>query len=1034
MTTALISANRAAAERLAVLQGTGPQGILAGTSLETRSFHPGNRTADTGLGSGSGMTTIHADDGANRRWTLHDTSRLEDADGGEVAETRGTHVTVTAGEGGTYLLRAHDASGPAGEILLSVPYIVYVVHSAASVGPELAAAGIDAADREHWWGEVMRTARTVAEHVLRPVNARLSWVADSENIPPLDAQPEGSSMLARRTATGQPVRRIVITIALDDSLLTDVERWIRAVIRQMTESEEDAQWNMSIARLFGHADAPISAHVTARLGGTGDTEVDDILRTLAASPDREGKERWAEMAGRLLGVTIGRAALRGIGLRPVAQRPAGVKPCDVLEPQPRDETASLLGLHRPAGATISTLAGDLAALPAGASADERRTAMTHRWGDLVELFAREWGTAAGSSTRYDVLSGLVSSELLETARLIAPLPAPYGRRALAPGSRDAELDTTDDVITPARYGSELDDPDDRRTAIADLQTDLRRVGIDYGLHHAGLYGYRRIGFSGASVDRSVFDGELADTPPTYSVAQSRQVQRGYTGLAVREFRIASRYPNDVVETPTPVAPYGNRLAVAATHEERADDGEAGEPLDDVDGEVSPATALEIRAWVFARRRVPVVVEARQLRAGRSDWTVNDTELFASPHAHNLLGPNDIDSRDPRMFVLDLSGMPQRLNPDAPEERLVLGDYNGQVGDPPRDTYGGPRSRAPHRLAPITLDATFGAASPVHVAPAPGAPDPGEDWLAPGTASTAAQVREWFTSAFRVIYAVTQKETGGFWDGFNGWDLAVWSYPLFHYTLRLRGGRPGKMAEVVRWLQVPDDDIPADPHRRDDVHDAMKQAFQRSFGRYGVGAGPIGRNDPTGYVHIAGLRSATGETRGTPWQVDMAADDWHGQNASGQARMRAFYDSYVQWFRSWPWAARFVRSLRYDGGLQRLLIAHAIDWSAHALERNVRGGVAHSLITSEVAAAAYLRAYVKEPAQSDNGFNAVERASWAANQRTAAEQFVAGITDEGLRDSAGDAIRSPGLSVTDLPTPTQLREARDWVLRSEADEN
>lgn len=1024
-----MAANRAASHRLAVLEGPGPQGILAGNSLDARSFNPGSRTADIGLGDASGTTTIRTDDGSHRRWTLHDSTRLEDADDGVVAEAHGTQVTVSAGEGGTYLLRAHDASGPVGEILLSVPYIVYVIHSADALGRELAAAGIDEADRERRWGELIRTARTVAEHVVRPVNARLRWVADAESIPTHDAQTESSTLLARRTASGQPLRIIVITIAQNESLLTETERWLLAVLRRATETDEDAHWHTAVSRLFGSAEAPIDARVTARLGGTGDTEVDAILRTLASSAG--GEERWAELAGRLLGVTIGRTALRGIGLRPTAERPVHVTPCDVLEPQPRDEIASLLGLHRPAGANISVLPGDLAAVPADASADDRRAAMATGWGDLVELFEREWGTAAESSTRYDVLSGLVSPDLLETARLLAPLPAPYGRRTLAPGSRDAALDAAGSVVTPARYGSEQDDPDDRRTAVADLQSDLRRIGIDYGLSPPGLYGYRRIGFSGASVDRSVFDGEPAGAHPTYSVAQSRQIQRGYTGLAVREFLIASRYPNDVVETPTPVAPYGDRLAVAATDVERADDGTAGVPLDEVDGEVSPATALEILGWVFARRRLPVVVEARRLRAGQSDWAVANTELFTSPHAHNLLGPNDIDSRDPRMFVLDLSGMPQRLNPDAPEGRLVLGDYNGQYDNPTRVTYGGPRSRAPHRLAPITLDATFGAGSPVHVAPAPGAPDPGEAWLAPGTASTPAQVRGWFASAFRVIYAVTRKETGGSWDGFNGWDLAVWSYPLFHFTLRLGGGRPGKMAEAVKWLQDPDANIPADPHRRDEVHDAMRRAFQRSFGRYGVGSGPIGLNDPTGYLHIAGLRTAAGETGGTPWHVDMASDDWHRQNAAGQARMHAFYDSYVQWFRSWQWAARFVRNLRYDSGLHRLLVAHAIDWSAHALERNVHGGVAHTLITSEVAAAAYLRTYVKLPGQADNGFDAVEPAAWAADQRAATDQFTAGITDEGLRETARAAMR--GLSATDLPTPTQLREARDWVLRSEVDQ-
>jgi hypothetical protein len=1049
---AVISANRLLGELLALLRTSKPEGVLTGVTLPTRSFAPGHRTADAsaagGLGDASGVTVIRPDDDLSHRWSLHDLARIEEDDGGLVDQALGTEVRVLAGEGGTYVLRAHDNNAVVGEVLLSVPYLVSVSHSHASMRPALAALGVPEADHDRRWSAVARAAEIVAAHVLRPANVRLDWQGQSHDqvMAALDDQ-TAPTLLARRTRLPRPRRDIRVDVGPAEDLLDDVTRWALSIARSVTTKEDDVGWHTVLtSRLFGIEGWSVVARVTARLGDPDGDDVDQALHALAsAATDADGERRWAEAAGRLLGVSVGRGVLRALGLRPATpDLPSGrgdVEPCEVVSVTPAHELASLLGLHRPAGRSPADLPTDLASVADDAGSAERRAAMTGAWGDLVALFGSEWGVASDAPTRYDVLAGVVSPRHLESTQLLAPLPAPYGRRTLIPGSVDAEFADDGSVTTPARYGSQEDDPDGRHTAVAELQADLRRVGIDYGLAEVGRYGYLRINFRAGVLDPRVFDGAPGDAFVLHAAAASRRVQTGHTGLAVRELQIAARYPNDVVEQPTVAAPYADRLAVAGTDADRADDGTPGTPLDDPDGELDPATALELRTWVFARRRLPVVVEARQQVGGASDWTVPNTELFADPRAHNLLGPDDVATTDPRMFVLDLSGMPQELGGvDIAAERRVLGDHSGPTG------FGGPRSRAAHRIEPLTLDETFGATSAVHVAPAIGTPDPGDDWLPTGGTTTAAQVRGWFTSGWRVLDAVTRAETGGSWDGFNGYDSAVWSYPMFHFTLLgvtevesaagdflgYESGQPGKMAHIVRWLQDRPGDVPEAPDRRGEVHDLMQAAYQRTFGRYGIGAGPLG-NDLSGYLHIAGLRTVTGGTAASPWTIDMATTNWQTANAAVRGRQQALYDAYAQWFRSWQWAARFVRNLRFDDVLQRLLVAHALDWTADALERTIQVGQVNrqvdGSVTSEVAAAAYLRTFVKSPGQSNIGFRAVPVATWTANQTTAAQQFIAAITVDGLRDSATTAMNRPGLSATTLPTTAQLREARDWVLRS-----
>lgn len=1024
----VLQANRATGNRLAQMRSSGAEGVLEGVSIEHRAFNPGHRTADRGLGDDRGIVVIRADDGREYRWTLHDSARIDDEFGGLGAEATGQAVTIRAGEGGTYVLRAHSPSATVGEILLSVPYLVHVSHSHEDMAAALNRLGIAETDHEQRWGAVIRTAKRVAAHVLRPVNVRLNWSGTVvEDVLPEVEDPAAPSLLARKTAPTEVLRAVGVLVGPEEDLLDQAQQQVLAGLRPGPDADHDRAWQTLLSRqVRGAGGTRFSARVGSRLGG-GSDEIDQILNELVGEADR-----WAEFSGRVLGIGVGRAVLRSLGLTPAETgRDENVLPCEIIEREPANHIHSLLGLHRPSGAQIPDLEGALNGIAADASADQRRSAMENHWGDLVDLYVTQWGTSQAETTEYDVLAGLVSTHHLENAQILAPLPGPYSRRTLMPGSVDATVDGAGVVQSAARYGSEGDDLDGRGTAVADLQTDLKRLDIVYGLEPEGKYGYRRLWFRGRALDPAIFDGELGEkhpheadpSQPKYGPTMSRLVQRGYTGLAVREFQIAGRYPNDVVEQLTATEPYADRLAIALTDDDRADDGTEGTPIDGPNGEVEPIDGIEIQRWIFARRRLPVVIEARERINAGTAWTVANSRLIANPRAHNLIGPNDVNDDDPRMFVVDLSGMPQVLDKDAAQVRRVLGDYGGVTG------YGGPHASGSHTMVDIELSSMFGDESPVFTVPAAGQPDEGQDLLPPNSTDTPTDVREWFTIAWSVLDAVTRTETGGSWDGMNAWDSGVWSHPLFHYTLRTGKGGPGKMPEVVGWLQNPANTIPETNDRRDEVHELMQKAYQRAFGRYGVGAGPSGATDRTGYLHIPGLRRVSGGSASNPWTVDMANDNWHTATDAQKDRMEIFYDSYVQWFRSWQWAARFTRNLRFDPTVHGLLVAHGIDWICHAMERTEGGRAVETRFTTARAVAAYIRAYVNLPGACAAAFRAIPDQQWNQDQRLATDAFIRAIPDADLIVSTREAADAVTDGHLDFPSPDNLRKARDWVLRA-----
>lgn len=832
--------------------------------------------------------------------------------------------------------------------------------------------------------------------------------------------------------------------------------------------------------------------------GGADTAADEALAALAAALDGVAADgaapvahqRFAEIAGRRLGVFLARAACRLAGLIgdgevgvPTIDPDTGLADAgdpaltDLLDPQPADPVRDLLGLHRPGGDRDDAhLAADLAQQDGAGDAGA--------WFDLVDHYAAVWEVDDDRTTAYDVLAGLVEPERLKDAQLAAPLPAPYGRHALQIGDRDIDPDGGED----ARYGgADGDDIDERATAIADARADLRRIGItlheaepddDYrGVSHAirdeRHYGYRRWAWD----DDTIWDGVAGDTPNGFNgypargedetpaayrvrleasvgFRQRRHVKRGHTDWVVREFQIACGYPRTVVERLDASSEYKERLRVAAQADDDGGDGGGGgevEPNDAVDGSLSLRDALELRRWVLGRRRYPIVVEARR----GNGWGTIDHE--------NLMASDGIPDNSPRMFVTDLSGR-------HPREALARhddddDDDNGLVdlGDYTRGDWEGPRSAPQHARSRFRLATTFSDRGWVYDTALLDDDEDGQEGEdgqddedgqdgGNGQDEVERQQRRRTQSAFRLIAAIAHAETGGYYDGFNAWDNGIFSYPLFHFTLGRGTGDPAQMAGFVEWLQNADDDMiegaTDDAEQAQALRGRMHRAFRLAFGDFGVGAGAPQGNYRDGFLTLRGLQvvpRADGEG-----DIDMTVE-WPGADTAVGDRQRALYQSYCQWFRTWPWFTRWAQALRADEELCRLTLAHSV----HVAALRITDAV-HDRLSSERAAAAYLRLFVYRPRLATDTFDALPGAGTAEELLRAmlvelAPDLNANSTDNQVFNTTCDANttscraansiraflgRDIGEGLGQLreadnsaPTQEQLRTARDRILRS-----
>jgi hypothetical protein len=715
------------------------------------------------------------------------------------------------------------------------------------------------------------------------------------------------------------------------------------------------------------------------IDGSTQTDLDKVLDALAFKSDVSGMRNprvdWSdpasvhyrdfiEMAARQVGVLTARAVLLVSGVPGeaghVVSEDGDVVLSSLLAPSPHNPLTDILGLHRPELRAAGELSADLASQRTNAAKAGRRVLRKDRlpepdkWCDLAALEGsglRTERAMPGPMSRYDVLAGVVTEESLDFLdALLGPLPAAYGPYEFSAGDRDISVA----AAAAPKYGG-IEQPSNRPgdDLIALIQRDLHAIGIELGLParapgaaqaYDGLYGYRQF-----AAGNDKFNGAMGERPTVVSTARRPEIKRGYTEWAVREFQIASRYPNRVAEVMGARPHYVQRLRTIVpvqadnTIGDRLEDV-AGVPLtwppghvgprqiraevpnEAVNGRLSIANAHVLRRWRFRRLRAPVVMVAGS----------NENPLIA-PSGEDLIEnvdrTDELNSTEFRVYAYDQSGY-FGANADA----AVLGYFDK-----------GPANANPHPQTDITVSNALGV-----IAPEP---------------------RDEFLSAYRVIASVGEVEASGHFDALNAWDSAIFSYPLFHLTLTLSKSpineiaRPGQMAGFIRWIQDPPADLlsavfpdetklpkpnyPIEyPNQagidvlRENLSRQMRNVYHGAFGYFGVGASRTNSAPLQGFVTVAGRLSGLAPGGA----VDMEAV-WPGSNPSG-LRQQAFYQSYQEWFRAWPWFYRFAAALRQHQSLRTLLFTYHLDWAHRAL-----AGVVNSIET-EQGRAGYLRVAVR----------------------------------------------------------------------------
>ncbi|MFB9355194.1 hypothetical protein [Sneathiella chinensis] len=924
---------------------------------------------------------------------------------------------------------------------VSLPQFVFVSADLADIASSLTGLSIPADRQADVWQAILKTAKPVAHHILRPANFRMIWPGDTIPEPFNIHEIDPDRTLAPRAplsyeneSTGKVegvyLAPSMVTIAAPDHCLAKASDIMAALTEAVQKSALGLASGLALkmlrelfgARLpemeAGMADLPkrfedepdwgfdgfLSAlgvgmlrmgfgamsYSGDPLSGDAGGEVDQALRTLAAGVDwsddtAESYQRFIAAAGRMVGVYVARAAARLQNV-PVEEGGHQIDQEDgtvlvsgnLMAAQPAEPLKDILGLWRPTAEAgpraVTELIPDLQdqsqraqQVAGGPISVDPRLPDPKRWVDLVALETVPFRTGrhlAGPTSKYDVLAGIISDDALDYLNAaFGLLPTAYGPFQFLPGDRDRAIDEADTGV-PVYQGTAQPDKRPADDLIAVLQNDLKAVGIDLGLQDKGFYAYRRW-----SSGKQKYDGKAGDRPASDGGETLRKaLKAGNTGWAVREFQLASRYPNHVAERLDAKPHYTDRLHVVARHNDTSIETRvaSNSPSKNVNGELRLCEAENLRRWRFQRLRYPVVVVA-----GSNDdphgvamekKKISDEETITIPKSpvENLVQTDQAPSNGYRMYVVDRSGYF-----GADDQAQVLA-YYGTGG------WGGPASGKNHPTVDLTPDNILGV-------PAadwrPGTPGPDET----ETERKERERRERFLSAFRVLAAVGEVEARGHFDGLNAYDSSVFSYPTFHHTLSLPGSelnnkaRPGLMSPLIRWLQAPDDvflksiypDVTADtlpdfpspyPSEQSEVEelrgklkDKLAAIYHGAFGGFGVGASELEQtSERTGIVTISGLTEVE-QADGT--KIDLSAD-WNKQSSAQQRRQQAVYQSYMQWFRTWHWIYRFIAPLRQDQALRAVLFAYEMDWIKRKLS-----GVTNDFRT-EKGRAVYVRLAVR----------------------------------------------------------------------------
>lgn len=775
---------------------------------------------------------------------------------------------------------------------------------------------------------------------------------------------------------------------------------------------------------------------------------------------------YAELAGRALGIQVARSVVRLLGLDLACALESITLPHVTHEPEepsddshddlveaiparvqshtqlvdaaPAEPLKDLLGLERPSGDWMVTqLEEGLLAQHRGAQAGQterqRRAAWiagAGQWRDLCGLHGWHRGLWSDQDKvdtgPYDVLAGLFEGRVLEIASLAAPLPLPYHGLCFREGDRDASGNTAaryENAAPPAGAPSDL---------IAQVQKDLTAIGLHWGHSVRGLWGYLHFR-TGAGTAH--YNGVRAGASVAVGADDRPRLKAGHTALAMREFAVMCDMPCQLFERLDGEPVYANRLfpepgldLAGRTNETLAAGASAEQG---VNGRMEPRAAFLLQQARFGRRRHPATVEFWVLPPAQQNHAIHHDQEPSGLFAENAVGPDDVTDAAVNAYGIDRSGLfaaPSR-------RRRRLGRYS----------RGGWRG-------PVGASTQHSVAEPSWANSMPGFDVPADE-------DEAADVRY----LMRLVSGVLQVESGGFLDGYNAWDDAVFSLPPFHPTIaRGNGDVPGQMGTVVNFFQRPprqviEAAVPMPPGpitdevregveaRRRSAVRALRAIWYRAYGRFGVGVGwssdrhrDDARGDEYRSEDIAAMDFAsdgfiTLPPFGKSDLKDSAGDalpsmdaDWVVPRANYN-RQRALYQSYTQWFRTWPWVHRFVNGVRANDDIRLGTTMFMLEFARRTFQKARNDGIAGHFDGSDWTASYILRAHVRGPDRYTLARNAIRDRNFATE---AARRQAISVATGGVRypnQTAPHADFGGRFTDTAHPSGTDLEDAFEALL-------
>ena len=331
--------------------------------------------------------------------------------------------------------------------------------------------------------------------------------------------------------------------------------------------------------------------------------------------------------------------------------------------------------------------------------------------------------------------------------------------------------------------------------------------------------------------------------------------------AVRELQLYARMPNLAAETNQgPFQFYSDRLSGVPN------------PLPysgPVCGVVNGETRSLIQRWLERGLRCPVVIEARSSDGGFTQPFVhaeswNTDNVWRADQVKVRRPKRGDNSHWPRFFARDFTAhwtlTPESVAAGRDLQNFALGEWT--------DAYdGGPWSDPPDLVwaeAEITTDTLLGR-SPAALTPAE-------------------------RSTFRVIRAVAEVESIGYFDCFNGYDPGFISAGPYHWTLGLALGKSTETADA---------ELPPYFAYLKGLGGEAAAAYEDAFGVFGCG---VTKEWP------AGTSGATSPCWEPTHRKYAAWVEFEGPDGAPVEAERADHEA-ATWFRQWHWFLRFALNAR-----------------------------------------------------------------------------------------------------------------------------